>query len=356
MKYLFIIFNLLLYCGLVVGQNNPNDYDLSCYCIARETPNGIVGYDNNLQLLKTLRNGMSRKGLDSLHINYTESQLKLLRIFNLIRKENIYYYSNIPILNEIQTNHLRIQSKQIADKITPLITADIKEFVKYLDSIKCSKNAFSILFSYVLDGLTWKIFEENKTIKSRILLDNDCPWTGYFWILATKRESKYGTNTDGDSILSIAVTNGAPYRIMKSFYQENNLLSIMVNDIKLFGKVTDKQVLNALGKFNLFNEHGEITIPIIEENNQSKLYSLSKSMSSKICENAISNTSIDAVVKEFSFKDKEQALVILYHEIMWDLLDNIEASNLIEKPTILKEPDKAEFKDLADLIFITWKK
>jgi hypothetical protein len=157
MKHFLIILNLVLYSGLILGQNNSKKYDLTCFCSARETPNSVVNYDNNLQLLKSFSEGMSRKGLDSLHIPYTESQLKLLRMFNLIRKENGKYYTNIPILDESQTIHLRTKSKQIADKITPLVATEIKELVSYLDSINRSKNAFSIMFSYVIDGLTWKI-------------------------------------------------------------------------------------------------------------------------------------------------------------------------------------------------------
>ncbi len=350
---ILIIINLVFCSGLILGQNNSKKNDLTCFCSARETPNSVVNYDNNLQLLKSFSDGRSKKELDSLHIPYTESQLKLLRMFDLIRKDKDKYYTNIPILDESQTIHLRTQSKLIADKITPLAVPDIKELVSYLNSINRSKNAFSIMFSYVIDGLTWRIFEEKGIIKPFITIDNTSQWTGHFWILDSRRDTKYGTNTSGDSAFSISVTNGASYKIMKAFYEDDNSLELIANDIKLNGKVTDKRVIDALSKFGLFNEQGNITIPIINENNQDRLYTLSRLISSKICEITVLNASIEDVVKEYHFKNNEQALVILYHEIMWDLLDNLIAQNIVEKPLILSEPDKAEMKDLSDLIFIT---
>ncbi len=342
---------MILYCGELMGQINPNNYDMTCYCSGRETPQWVISRDNNLQLTMLFSNGLSKKGLDSLHIPYTDSQLKLLKIYNLIRQENNKYYSNIPILDENQTNQLRIQSKQIADKIIPLIEKDIKDIVSYLNSIGRSQNAFSITFSYVLDGLIWKEFEEKKIIRPLDSKDNISPWTGYFWILASQRNLKYGTNTETDSSVTISITNGAPYKLMKSFY-DDDLLKLLLKNIRLSGKVTDTRVMEAYGKNNIFDEQGKVTIPIIDENNQDKLYQLSKQISIKICDNTISNISFNEIIKKYNFKDKEQAIIILYHEIMWDLLANIEQKNIIVKPLIIKEPNKAEMKDAADLILI----
>ena len=345
----------MLSCRLLIGQQNPKDYDYSCYCSGRESPQNIVSYDNNLQLIKSFDLGLRKKDLDSLHIPYTESQLKLLQIYNIIRFENNKFYSNIPILDNYQTDQLRAQSKKLANKIVPEIEIDIKELVSHLDSIGHSQNAFSIIFSYVLDGLIWDEFEKRGIIKHRVLNDNISPWTGFFWILASHRNSKFGTNSETDSTFSISITNGAPYRFMKLFYQDD-LLDLLLNDIRLSGKITNDRVISAFGKNNLFDTQGKVTIPIIHENSQDKLYLLSRQISSKICENTILNAPLDIIVKDYKFKSKEQAIIILYHEIMWDILANIEGKDIIKKPLILKEPNKAEMKDMADIIFIISKK
>jgi hypothetical protein len=57
-------------------------------------------------------------------------------------------------------------------------------------------------------------------------------------------------------------------------------------------------------------------------------------------------------IKDFNFQNEEQAVIILYHEVMWNLLSIMEEKKLIEKPIIIKNPDKAEMKDAADLMYI----
>ena len=351
MKKKLLIFYFLLFCAVLLGQKSPNNYDYSCYCSGRETPHKIVSYDNNLQLIKLFNVGLSKKDLDSLNIPYTYSQLKLLQIYNLIRFENNKYYSNIPILDEKQTNQLRIQSKQIANNIIPIIDNDIKDLVAYLSTINRSSNTFSIIASYVIDGLLWEKFEKKKLIQSNSY-DSAYPWSGYFWVLASRRNFKYGTNTDTDSTITIALTNGGTYRIMESYYKGEDLIKIMLNNMRVSGKVTDERVIKNFGKYNIFNKQGDIIIPVIIENNQNKLYMLSNQIADKICDLIISNVNIDEYVKAYNFKDKEQALIILSHEIMWDLLSLIDEKKLVEKPIILREPSKAEMKDASDLIYI----
>jgi len=352
MKYKLLIITFSLFSGVIMGQKNLDDYDMTCYCSARETPHGVVSFDNNLQLISSFKKGLSKKELDSLHIPYTDSQLKLLRIFNLIRKEKDKYFSNIPFLDEKQTYLLRAQSKQIADKILPHIEPDIKELVSYLTSIGNSNNVFSIAFSYVLDGLPWQIFEEKKIIKPLDSKDNISPWTGFFWILTSNPSSKSGTNTESDSTFTIGITGG-PYRLMKSIYdEEDGLLKVMLRNYIVSGKVTDEKVFKTFEPYNLFNQKGELTIPIIVENDQNKLYVLSKQIAEKICMEMTSMEVANRAIKDFNFQNEEQAVIILYHEVMWNLLSIMEEKKLIEKPIIIKNPDKAEMKDAADLMYI----
>lgn len=352
-KLLVII--LLLFCRVLYGQKNINNYDMTCFCSARETPEGILSYDNNLQIILSLKDGLSKKELDSLQIPYTDSQLKLLRVYNLIRKENNKYYLTFPLLDKDQTLLLRNQSKQIADSITPLIENDAKDMVSFLASTGRSQNAFSIIFSYVLDGLVWNEFEENGEIKPIDSNDDITPWTGFFWVLEPRREPKYGTNSLTDSILSISFTNGAPYRLMNSLFIEEDLLRILLDNIRLSGKVTDRRVIEVFGKYNMFDNQGNVTIPIIRENNQSRLFLLSEKISDKICKGVLNDISLDKTMHNYGFKSKEQTLIIVYHEIMWDLLSNLLDKNILTKPLVLENPKDAEMKDVSDLMFITEK-
>ena len=351
LKILFLPLTFFFSSITLIGQINPNDYDMTCYCQARETPHSIVGYDNNLQIIIACKNGLSRKDLDSLQIPYKISQLKLLRVYNLLRLENGKYYSNIPILNNEQTRQIRIQSKEIANKIAPNIYSDVEELVEYLNSINCSQNAFSVVFSYVLDGLIWKQFKEQSIIKPIDQKDSISPWTGHFWLLSSKRNNTYGTNSETDSILTIAITNGARYDLAKSFYDEDDLIEVMLKNINQYGKVIDTSTIRHFQKLDVLDEQGNVIVPIIIEKIDNPLFSLSNQISKKVCDYTIKNSSLNEIVKQYKFQDIEEALIILYHEILWDLVDNILAKGIVDKPLIFKTPDKAEIKDLSNIIY-----
>ncbi len=351
MKSTLSFFGLLIFSAITLAQTNNASYDMTCFCSGRETPHAIVSYDNNLQLIIAFKNGLTLKGLDSLNIPYTESQLKLLQVYNLIRQENDKYFSTIPVLDGQQTNQIRTQSKQEADIIVPAIENDINNFVSYLNSIHCKINAFSIMFSYILDGLVWQKFEERNLLKPYESTDNISPWTGYFWILTSKPLIKYGTNSQSDSTFTLCITDGAPYSLSKTFYERDDLKQAMLNNILLEGKVTDTAVINNFAIYNIFDGEGNVLVPIIQENNQNILYQLSNKMSDKICNAIIANIRLDEITKQFKLKDNEQALIIFYHEILWNIMAELDVKNIIDKPLILSDPSKANSGDLANLIF-----
>jgi hypothetical protein len=61
---------------------------------------------------------------------------------------------------------------------------------------------------------------------------------------------------------------------------------------------------------------------------------------------------LTAIVEEFGFRDAKQALVVAYHEMMWDLMDRLEAEGLVRKPVAFADPGHAQSSDIADLVFI----
>ena len=347
---ILLLLSLVLLLGDIYGQN-ANDFELICYCSGYETPHSVVSYDNNLQLILLFKDGLTLKHLDSLQIPYTKSQIKLLKLFNLIKQENKVFYSNIAILENENAIELRKYSKSIAEKIIPFIETDLLELNRHLNSINRSENAFSITFSYVLDGLIWKEFEAKGITKPIEDIENS-PWNGHFWMLESKRSSGFGTNTYSDSSVTIAITNGAPYRLTKSFYKEREIRKLLLNDIKLYNKVIDERVLRAFKEFKIFDSNGEVTIPIIYENNQNALYSLSKRISHQICNKTLELVELNEIIEKYNFSDNEQAVIVMYNEIMWELLEIILEKGIMDIPIILKEPEQAEVQNISDILYI----
>lgn len=64
------------------------------------------------------------------------------------------------------------------------------------------------------------------------------------------------------------------------------------------------------------------------------------------------NFNLAALRKTFNFRDNQQVLVIIYHELMWDLMDHWENKGLLKKPVDFTDTGKAEPSAIGDLVFI----
>lgn len=117
------------------------------------------------------------------------------------------------------------------------------------------------------------------------------------------------------------------------------------------GKITEESTIAVFSKFNLFNESGHITVPILEENDKNSLYLQSKKIADSVADFLDQSLDIELLQREFGFADKSQAIVIMYHEILWDLLAELENKKIITKPTIFIAPDTAKDENVSDLIF-----
>lgn len=354
MKTTCILIGFLLICGVIEGQENLKDYDEICYCTGN-TPHSILSYDNNWKLLLAFKNGESKSKLDSLGIPYTKSQLKLLSIYKLIRFDNGKYFTTFPILDTNQTSYLRAKTSEIASIIFPIIEKDIKSLVSELNNNDQTDNQFSILFSYVLDGLAWQKFEENGMVDRLTLNIDNYPWVGEFWLLTPRRSTFYGTNSESDSTYSIAITTSGNEIVSKVYNEENELLRILLKNYINSGKVTDKKALTTFAQYNVCDRAGNITIPIITENKNNRIYYYSSQIAEKISTELISNSIFDELMRDLKFKDRKQAVIILYHEVMWDLLSVIEKQKAIQKPSILENPNQSKLADISKLLYITRK-
>ena len=354
MKNAVIFTILLLVNGIILGQKNLKDYDEICYC-SGNTPHSILNYDNNWPLLWAFKNGLSKQGLDSMQIPYTRSQLKLLTIYKLIRFDNGKYFTTFPILDINQTNYLRKKTSEIASIIFPFIESEIKSLVTELKNVNHSENQFSILFSYVLDGLTWQKFEERGMINQLNLTTENYPWVGEFWLLTPRRETIFGTNSVSDSLFTLAITSSNNVLVSKVYNEEDELLRILLKNYINSGKVTDEKVLATFGKYNVCDKDGNLAIPVIIEDKNNKIYYYSSQIADEICTKLISNSIFNEVIRDLKLKDQKQAVVILYHEVMWDLLSVIEKQKVIEIPNIIINPNHSELTDIAKLLYITRK-
>lgn len=352
MKQTFIHFLFLLSPSLLLAQttdyNDLNNWEDICYCSMNNSyhPGSIVSADNNWQLLLALKNGLTLGQLDSLKMPYTKSQLLLLETQRLLNKADGFYKTAIPILDSEQTAHLRKESRFVATEIYPEIEKECHKLVTHLSAQNRSRNAYSILFSYVLDGLIWERFEKEGIVKEQ---NGTELWSGNYWFLTPKRPVDCGgTNS---------VTNGEFTFKWNWSYSENVTNELWGKNLEaLFSlvqenSVPNKEVVDEFSSLNFFDKKLRLTIPVINEKENNSLWLLSNNIIDKLFPAFMAKADIEALKTSYKFNDNSETAVIFYHEVMFDLMDLLLENQVIQMPVAFQS-SKATLKDAADLCFI----
>jgi hypothetical protein len=353
--------NISLIIGLISLLINPiysqstfkekiKNFDDICFCnLGLSHPMEIINLDNNLELLFALKSGRTKSELEYNGIKYTNSQLHLLEYSGLIEKRDSIYQTLIPILYEDETIKLRKKTKEIAKEIMPLINRNSELLLKTLKTQNLQKNSYSIYLSFVLDGLVWEILEQNNFIDATIITKTEPFWDGTFWMLEPKREFSCGTNSLSSGNYSIHENWSESALISVNNY---SLFKELLNDYKEKGRVTKPEVLKEFTKNELFDKEGILQIPLIKADSTDVIYSQSMNIANKICNYLQNDIDFSVILADCQGLSKGDKITILYHEIMWDILDTMESIGQINKPIIFAEPEEAKPEDLRELIFI----
>jgi len=64
---------------------------------------------------------------------------------------------------------------------------------------------------------------------------------------------------------------------------------------------------------------------------------------------------LDGIQTQLNLPDKEITLLIVYHELIWDMLKYLETQGLTQKPEAFAFPGRAQAKDMGDLMFLVSK-
>ncbi len=342
------------------GQEGDSDtnalkkYDIIQYAtVSGYGPRNIALLDNNGDILLACKMGVTEEGLKKKGISYTESQVVLLEAWRLLAENEDTLKTVMAILDSSETRALRDYSRSVAELVCDSTIAVVVALKKHLDEINRSRNAYSLIFSYVVDGLVWRYLEAKKLLTPRTIGPETPFWAGEVWALHRPRAFSCGTNKISDRGVSISVNwTEASIPKMWPFVADIKNLERMFDDYATSGRVIDTTAKRVFGPFDLFNNRGEFTVPIITETKTNRLYSLSVEFSQRIAEAVLSTLDLNSLRASYHLRDDSQALVIVYHETMWDLMDAYESKGLLKKPVAFADPAHTRPSDISDLIFV----
>ena len=334
--------------------NALKKYDIIQYAsVSGYGPQNIALLDNNGDILLACKMGMTKDGLKKTGIACTQSQLVLLETWRLLTLNEDTIKTVMTILDSTETRALRGYSRYVAEFVCDSTVAVVVALKKHLDEINRGRNAYSLIFSYVVDGLVWRYLEAKKLLTPRTIGPESPIWAGEVWALHRPRSFSCGTNKIRDRGISINVNwSEASIPKMWPFVADIKNLERMFEDYATSNRIMDTTAKRVFSPFNLFNSKGEFTVPIITETKTNRLYTASVELSQRIAETVLSSLDITSLRASYNLRDASQALVVVYHEIMWDLMDAYERKGILKKPVAFADPAHTRSADISDLIFI----
>lgn len=142
-------------------------------------------------------------------------------------------------------------------------------------------------------------------------------------------------------------------RKMRPFLRCMDLLPRMCDDLSKSDRVSDAEVIAGLSPFGLVDGKGRPTVPVIGLDTTDAIYAASWKMAGAIADFLASHVDTVALRQEFGFADGSQSIVILYHEMLWDVLAQLEQAGLVKRPAVLADPEHARPEEFGKVIFLT---
>ena len=347
MKTIFL--SILFLCGLCLqaqaqenlGERSFKEMDATAFCSYIDFHPEDYLLDNNWQILCAFREPHPLSYLDSLGIRYTKSQIQLLKIGGMLASENKRWHTQIPIFDQGQTRAIRHETRAFADSLYRIIKPDCLALAEEIADEGYQANAYSIFFSYVLDGRMWD------KLCSFDQLERHATWSGLYWVMYEPRKNgKIGTNGYGGLFMN--------WSDQQAYWPSQKALSGFSECVqKNRLPIQDKELAAQLVKYGYIDKEGNVTLPVFHAGADNRLNRLTDSILTPLADAV--KAYMPRFASEYGIKDEASASVIFYHELMWDIFDVLNEQGIIHRPAILNG-EETGMEHLRNISFIVLEK
>lgn len=150
------------------------------------------------------------------------------------------------------------------------------------------------------------------------------------------REGLVGTNRihDGRGALDVTWSHAAiPH--MKPFVTDWRAVETLFEAFVAGESLVDPDVRAVFEPFDLFDDEGRLTIPIVVADSTDPVHRAGLRIATVLTDRVPEALDLPGMVERFGFRDEPQALVVAYHELMWDVLDVLVRRGVVVRPAIL---------------------
>jgi hypothetical protein len=335
-----------LICGfvfvLLAGQNFsvayaeelqlPKDFKVSQYFSffgSRGIDWQALHDPKNNPILVACIQGSTEELLKDLGIPDLRQRLERLERGNLIKKENGCCRLAFPAVVGEKRDLLRKYSEQAARKLVPISEKMITQIQANL--VRRDEMIYHAMWSIVMDGGTaWDAarVEMNKKIKS-----GDTSTRNKAWLLYPSHPYRAGTNSYSTPYGSLQITwsrnTPSPNAIRRIIAQHEDQL---VQAIEQNNPVASVDARSALVKYGLVDERGKVRFYVIKRGSEAA--NIYRDLGGQFGRQMMNHLDVAKVVDMLDVPPGV-AFVIAYHEICWQLLQDLAEKKILTVPKIV---------------------
>jgi hypothetical protein len=351
-----LAFNSLCAQEEYAGENHPRDIEKWRFVLNGSFevfhPYNVVKADNNWKIILACLPGITRDQLKENGIRFTESQLMLLRGMQFIKEEDNTLRTILPILGDAQMRIIRQAARELATKLEPQLQNEIVGLIEKLKKAGYESNIFALLFSIGLDNVPFYYAVQKGLVREEQLSTEGYLWSGQFYAYYPPREIRCGTNSYGENgVYACLNWSDKPWDKIKKYFSSKNLTALS-GEYRKNGKITDENLRRSLAETNIFDEEGNLTVPILTKKGDGPLYTSCYNIREKAGTLFVDNVRFRSLMQKCNLHDEVTAMAVFYHEWEWELIALLEERGLIKRPLIFTHPEEASPKEIGALLFI----
>lgn len=337
---------------LSLAQAPPQDlaqWQLVCYCSGSADPVEIIRYDNNGRILYLARDGVTRERLKQYGVAFIESQIELMKDWRLLTERQGKLNTSIPVLGPEQMTHLRSLLQVPATETARSLRPSFEQLVSLLRSHGYADSAYSIVFSYLLDGMVWGDFDQRHLLPPMEATAEKPFWAGALWAVYPKQNVP-GTNSMWGGAWRLKVMWQESVQPVLDPLNDSSLVNRALDELGSSGTVSDPKARSQLVALGILDSDGEPLAPVIREVPSDPIYAASLALSSKISDAMLRTLHSPELQGGVDVKNEQVLLIIAYHEFMWELLAQLQSEGLVSPPSIFSA-SSVDPKQVRSLVF-----
>lgn len=292
----------------------------------------LIDLKNN-PILNACTTGATAKELESLQIPDLEARLQKLQNGKLIRKVGPRYHLNFPAIVGKKQTELKKLVESTALKLLPASEKMTQEVAAHLKGHE--EMLYHLIWSIIMDGpVAWDTLE-NELIKQ--LKKADASISGTIWMAYPNHPYRAGTNTyndlkNGAVKITWSLTTPMPptiHEIIKRYESE------LFQSVTTGRPVEDQRASQALAKYGLVDEKGIGRVYLIDPSSQ--MAQTFGKISHKFGTEVMTHLDLQQAARMLGVTPV-QALIIVYHELCYVLLEQLARKKILEVPEIVLKP------------------